>query len=176
MDLNTGMMKSYFIVIALAAILSLSSVANAFAVSNDDNNNGNDKNKKSDERDKPTTTTKEVVGKAPGTGPHKPECCINGKKFKSLEGGGAIILDGDNGNHHRHDDGSTRVNHQHNSNNNIDRINSLFRSDGNTGSASAATATPQGFNATFFDASTPYCWYVVNAPPCFDMKTGTIIH
>jgi len=32
-----------------------------------------------------------------------------------------------------------------------------------------------GFNATFYDANTPYYWYVVNAPPCFDLKTGSII-
>jgi hypothetical protein len=35
---------------------------------------------------------------------------------------------------------------------------------------------PNGLNATFFDANTPYCWYVVNAPPCYDIKTGSIIH
>jgi hypothetical protein len=33
-----------------------------------------------------------------------------------------------------------------------------------------------GFNATFFDANTPHCWYVVNAPPCYDLKTGTVVH
>jgi hypothetical protein len=34
---------------------------------------------------------------------------------------------------------------------------------------------PQGFNATFFDINTPYCWYVVNAPPCYDIKNGSVI-
>ena len=34
---------------------------------------------------------------------------------------------------------------------------------------------PNGLNATFFDANTPYCWYVVNAPPCYDIKAGTVI-
>jgi len=42
--------------------------------------------------------------------------------------------------------------------------------------AATATTVPNGLNATFFDAKTPYYWYVVNAPPCFDIKTGTIIH
>jgi hypothetical protein len=42
--------------------------------------------------------------------------------------------------------------------------------------AAAGTTVPNGLNATFFDASTPYCWYVVNAPPCYDIKTGSIIH
>jgi hypothetical protein len=36
--------------------------------------------------------------------------------------------------------------------------------------------TPTGYNATFYDANTPYCWYVVNAPPCYDLKSGTFIH
>jgi hypothetical protein len=36
--------------------------------------------------------------------------------------------------------------------------------------------TITGFNATFYDANTPYCWYTVNAPPCYDIKTGTVIH
>ena len=32
------------------------------------------------------------------------------------------------------------------------------------------------YNATFYDANAPYCQYVVNAPPCYDLKTGTVVH
>lgn len=51
-----------------------------------------------------------------------------------------------------------------------------------TNKVSATTAepltgtVPNGWNATFFDPTTPYCWYVVNLPPCFDVRTMSVIH
>jgi hypothetical protein len=29
-------------------------------------------------------------------------------------------------------------------------------------------------NSTYYNATIPYCWYVVNAPPCYDTLTGNI--
>jgi phosphoglycerol transferase MdoB-like AlkP superfamily enzyme len=57
-----------------------------------------------------------------------------------------------------------------------DKINSLFRGHLRN-EAPVATLLPQtqGFNATFYDANMPYCWYVVNAPPCYDINTESVI-
>jgi hypothetical protein len=33
-----------------------------------------------------------------------------------------------------------------------------------------------GYNLTHYDLNTPFCWYTVNVPPCFDLNTASIIH
>jgi hypothetical protein len=90
---------------------------------------------------------------------------------------------GDDGSGGSGDKGSSDTSNTDNNNNdNTPKvIRHTDRSDNDNHGVKQTTTTvsptvPNGFNATFFDANTPYCWYVVNAPPCYDLKTGTIIH
>ena len=143
-------------IIALAAILSLSLFAHTYAVEENDDNK------------KPTVkkSTEEKNG-----------CC--GRIFKDDKGNALVgeVIDPlpptkkkITGNDHHHNEAASNVNHK--IKHKVNEINSLFRS--NDDNTAAPVATLQGFNATFHDASTPYCWYVVNAHPCFDTRTGTL--
>jgi hypothetical protein len=167
MDLNTDMSKTAFTTIALAAILSLSflsssSVLAATKVPAQDTNDDGEKNSGVD-KSSHDTKPRDIIPA------HNPDDSC--PKFSECAAIGEDPNNGNSNNNNHH-----KVNHK------INEINSLFRSKpqsltpvGKLLPDSAATTVPNGLNATFFNASTPYCWYVVNAPPCYDIKTGTVI-
>jgi hypothetical protein len=139
------------VVIALAAIiLSLSLFANVTTVKADESPDS-----KKDE----------------GVGPHHIKPIPGAKTHEGLCGGGhgkcATRVDNDNNN-----------NNNHHSRNHHDNSKTTTTATTTTTKNNVITKTIviPGYNATFFDINTPYCWYVVNAPPCYDLKTGTVIH
>jgi hypothetical protein len=164
MELNTGRSKTIFTtVIILSAILSLSVFANAFAVEEQQKSN----------TDKAVDAVKEARKLLGGDKPPSGglDCCIHGKKFISLEGGGAnIILDDTNSN------GRHGLHH-----NKIDKINRLFRSDGNDNIGSSAidnipVIPPTNFTAATNETTanvttTTSCNGIVSGL-CLDQNTG----
>ncbi len=162
MDLNTGMSKSILTVIALAAILSLSLVGKVWA---GDSNSDNVKGRPHIISSFPDAADHFKIKHDTNKDKDDTKCPVPdaGRCSQAIR-----ATPTDDNNHHK-------ANHK------INEINSLFRSKGTTAAtvsvtSSATTTVPNGLNATFFNASTLYCWYVVNAPPCYDLKTDTVIH
>jgi hypothetical protein len=185
MELNTGMSKSMLTIIVLAAILSLSLFANAFAAVSEENNNDSNKDKNNKTPLPPDAgrivRAKDANKNGPppppgGQGPFKPQCCVNGKKFISIEGGGLKLL-GDSEN-----SGSSNTNHHK-----VKQIDRLFRSNNdaaNTNNNNNIPVIPKmnfdvvnGTNSTETATATvtiPVCDGIVPGP-CLDKTTGQII-
>ena len=191
MKLNTDiedMSKSIFTIIALATIFSMSAFAHAFAESGStqghitkarhsgDSGGGSSGDTKSDDsksKDKVNTNNNDDSSNT-----------NQENKRHDSDGGGDVC----NGNprglhatcvrHTNNNDDQQQDNSGSNTNTNTPQVNHrTVRTTTTTTTNSVVSLTvPNGLNATFFDTSTPCCWYTVNAPPCYDIKTGTVIH
>jgi hypothetical protein len=99
----------------------------------------------------------------------------NGKKFEQTKCKfGAFCPTRIVNNDYDNSDHKSKHHHNDSSNSNdkkLQQINDLFRSKVDVPKVAAVTI---GFNETFWNGTVPYCWYVVNLPPCYDTLNNVL--